>query len=129
MTSLRDLEWLHDERLLSLRFDAATDGGRVATLHLACAQDAANPAWAGRQLTVRFRGVARVLYAGIAVSAAADTVDAIRPGVSEQLRASTSNARRLGIEFPASEATISFHSGSMLELIFDSVTIDVVQAV
>jgi hypothetical protein len=115
-TTLTELEWVHDCTLLGVIYDTLSDAGRSITLTMRCPTDLGYPAWEGKDLVLTAIDVAvskHVLW-GVA---GPETIDAVRSGVSTSLRESTEEVRRAGGRFPSLEVTISFHSGSSLEVV------------
>ena len=54
-----------------------------------------------------------------------ETIDAVRPGISSDVRESTMAARRMGVCLPNLEFTISLHSGSALEVVCQELQLEV----
>jgi hypothetical protein len=123
-TTLTELEWVHDCTLLSVIYDTVSEAGRSITLTMRCPTDLGYPAWEGKDLVLAAVDVAvskHVLW-GVA---GPETIDAVRAGVSTSLRDSTEEVRRAGGRFPSLEVTISFHSGSLLEVVCHELQIEV----
>jgi hypothetical protein len=123
-TTLTELEWIHDCTVLSVFYDTANDAGRSITLTMDCPSDLGYAAWEGRQLVLAAIDVAVAKHVLWGV-ARPETIDAVRAGVSTSVRESTEKWRRKGARFPNLEFTISFHSGSSLEVICRELQIEV----
>jgi hypothetical protein len=90
-----------------------------------CPSDLGYAPWEGKNVVLVAVDVAVSIYTTWGV-AAPETIDAIRPGVSTTIQESTVKARRMGARFPGLEFTISFHSGSVLEVICQDVQVGLV---
>jgi hypothetical protein len=115
-TTLQELAWLHDCVLMSVLYDATSDADRSIGLMIRCPSDLGYAPWNGRELTVVAVDVAMLRHIAWGV-AGPETIDAVRPGISESARESTQGARQSGVRFPDIELTIAMQSGSSLELI------------
>jgi hypothetical protein len=119
-TTLDELKWMHDCTVQHVVYDASGDAARSVKIAMYCPLDLGYEPWAGKKVTLVAGRVAfaRHLVWGVA---GAETVDAIRPGISDSTRQSVDEAKRLGACFPGLEFTVSCHSGSTLEIICHSV--------
>ncbi|HWE93676.1 MAG TPA: hypothetical protein VG269_06845 [Tepidisphaeraceae bacterium] len=124
-TTIEELAWLHDAILFDVVYDFSGDIGRSIKLSLRCHADSGYAPWNGRNLVVVAVNVAvtKSFIWGWVIGP--ETLDAIRPGVSGALRETTAEARRTGARLPSLEFTISFHSGSEIEVICESLQLDV----
>jgi len=122
-TTLIELAWIHDCDLLGILYDFGQEG-RSIKLSIRCPTDLEYAPWEGKDLVLAAIDVAlsRHVMWGVA---GPESIDAIRPGVSAAARESTLDARRRGIRFPSIELSISFHSGSSLEVICERLEVDV----
>ena len=115
---LADLGWEHDAELLQLVYKPES-GERSLELTVRCNRDLGHAPWAlleGKRLVLAFIDVAvseHVVFATVG----RETLDAIRPGVSAGLHARIAGAIHMGLRFPDLAVSVSFHSGSWLQLI------------
>jgi hypothetical protein len=123
-TALAELEWVHDCTLLSVLYDTSSDAGRWITLTMRCPTDLGYAPWEGKKLVLAAIDVAVSKHVLWSV-AGPETIDAVRAGVSTDVRENTVDARRIGARFPSLEFTISFHSGSSLEVICRELQVEV----
>jgi hypothetical protein len=114
--SLDELRWIHDCTLLKIVYDASSSDGRSVTMSILCPRDLGYEPWNGRHLTLVSTKLAMAKQL-VWCTAGVETIDAIRPGISRETRQSIEEAQKRGARFPELELTISFHSGSTLELI------------
>lgn len=115
---------MHDCTLLSVFCDTSSDAGRSITLTMRCPTDLGYAPWEGKKLVLAAIDVAvskHVLW-GVA---GPETIDAVRAGVSTGVRESIVEVRRTGVRFPNLELTISFHSGSALEVVCRELQVEV----
>jgi hypothetical protein len=125
IVTLKELEWIHDCIVSVVAYNA---GGNEKLINIAmsCPDDLGFAPWEGRQLELVAVDVAIANYSILGWSVEEETVDAIRPGISRAVQDSTAEARRRGICYPNLEFTVSFHSGSSLEVICRELRIDIV---
>ncbi len=116
LTTLEELEWIHDCELLHLTYNAPGSGPRSIELTFDCHPDLGYAPWEGKRLVL----VAVDVFASehfVFAIANSESIDAIRPGVSLQLRERLATAIQMGVYFPDLAVTVSFSSGSSLQLI------------
>ena len=123
-TTLKELEWVHDSILLNLVYDASSDAGRTIKLAMRCPTDLGYAPWNGKNIVLVGVDVALMKQVVWGVGGS-ETIDAIRPGVSDAVRESTMEARRMGVRFPSLEFTISFHSGTTMEVICQALQVEI----
>lgn len=123
-TTLNELECIHDCVLLSVLYDASSNTGQTIRLMMRCPIDLGHAPWEGKNLMLTAVGVAVSQHVVCGV-AGTETIDAVRPDISAVVREGTVAARRMGVRFPELEFTISFHSGSSLEVICQELWVDV----
>jgi hypothetical protein len=123
-TTLKELEWIHDCVLTSLLYDISNDAGRSLKLTMRCPEDLGYAPWNGKTLVLTAIDVAIGSFFVCSVEGP-ETIDAVRAGISSTVRESTTAARRMGARFPNLEFSVSFHSGSELEIICQEIQIDV----
>jgi hypothetical protein len=123
-TTLDELEWLHDCVVSEFAYETASNSGRSIKIEMICPFDLGYPLWDGKRLVLAAARVAMSKHVMWGVDGP-ESIDAVRPGISDEARESTLHARNLGIHFPALEFTISFHSGSWMEIICHDLEINV----
>jgi hypothetical protein len=124
-TTLEQLDWLHDSVVHNVVYDASGDSGRLVKLAIRCHAQSGYAPWEGKDLVLAAIDVAVSKHTVWGWVTAPETIDAIRPGVSAAVRDSTLEARRMGARLPNLEFTISFHSGSLLEVICRELQVEV----
>jgi len=119
-----ELAWIHDCVLLNVVYDASGDGGRTVKWTIRCPEDLGYAPWQGKDLVLIAVDVAMLRHFVWGV-AGRETVDAIRPGISDAAQESTTDAREAGVRFPDVEFTMVMHTGSSMEVICSKVEIGV----
>ena len=114
--TLDELAWIHDCVLLNVVYDASSDAGRNVTWSMHCPEDLGYTQWQGKTIELIAVDVAMLRHFAWSV-AGKETINAIRPGISDAAKESTLDAREAGIRFPDVEFTIDMHSGSFVEVI------------
>lgn len=120
--TVTELAWLHDCVLLNVVYDASSDAGRIVKWMIRCPEDLGYTPWQGRDLVLIAVDVAMLRHLAWGV-AGRETVDAIRPGISDAAQESTMDAREAGVRFPEIEFTMVMHSGSSMEVICSKIEI------
>ena len=116
LTTLEELRWIHDCELLHLIYNAPGSGPRSIELTFDCPPDLGYAPWEGRRLVLVAVDILVSEHVVFAI-ANPESIDAIRPGVSAQLRERIAKAIQMGVRLPDLAVTVSFHSGSSLQLI------------
>lgn len=122
-TSLDELKWWHDCTLIEMLYDASSERGRVLRWTVHCPEDLGYEPWNGRTLVLTAVNVAMLKHMMWAV-AGPDTVDAVRPDTSNDMREKMAEAQRLGVRFPSIEFTMTMHSGSWMEVVCEKLEIE-----
>ena len=125
-TTVDELEWIHACELLQLTYSAPGSGPRSIELTFDCPPELGHAPWQGKRLVLAAVDVFVSEHFMFAI-ANPESIDAIRPGISAQLRAKIAKAIEIGVVFPDIELTVTFHSGSSLELICRELVVRVVQ--
>jgi len=127
-TTLKQVEWIHDCVVRNIVYDASK-AERSLSISMDCPHDLGYQPWAGRRIVLTAVDVAAIRQS-VWATANPETIDAIRPEITTDFQKNTAGFRRLGVRFPSLEFTASFHSGSALEVICESlqVTIENVDA-
>jgi hypothetical protein len=114
--TLDELAWIHDCVLLNVVYDASCDAGRNVTWTMRCPKDLGYVPWQDKILELIAVDVAMLRHFAWGVSGK-ETINAIRPGISNVAKESTMDAREAGVHFPDIEFTMDMHSGSSVEVI------------
>ena len=115
--TLKELAWLHDCVLLDVTYDASSEAGRLVKWRMRCPADLGYAPWNGKELVLLAVDVYMLRHIAWGFVAGAETVNAIRPGISDDAQKTTVDARLAGIRFPDIEFTIDMHSGSWIEVV------------
>lgn len=113
---MNELAWIHGCVLLNVVYDASSDAGRIVKWSIRCSEDVDYTPWQGRDLVLIAVDVAMLKHIAWGV-AGRETINAIRPGVSDAAQESAMDAREAGVRFPDIEFTMDMHSGSSVEVI------------
>jgi hypothetical protein len=123
-TRLEELGWLHDSVVLNVIYDP-TGADRLIKISVRCHDDCGYPPWDGKNLTLCLKNVATLKYIIHGLQTSPETIGSVHPGISSALQESTMRARRMGVRYPDLEFTISFHTGSSLEVICQELQVDI----
>jgi hypothetical protein len=124
LTTLKELEWIHDCVVTKITYENESEKERSIRLEMECPFDLGYAPWQGKHLILIISGVAASKHI-VWVIAGLDSIDSIRPGISEGLRPQMLEAIRAGGRFPSVECTVVFHSGSSLEVVCKGLQIEV----
>jgi len=116
---MRDLERIHDCKLLRMTYEPKDDGRRSLHLLISCPDDLGYEPWDGQNLQIMLSDVAALRCTAWGISTGPETIDAIRFGVSDVLLRETERSKLAGIRFPTLQMLFALHSGSQIEVIAD----------
>ncbi len=122
-TTIKELDWLHDSHVLSISYDTAGETDWPIRLTLLCPTDSGYPPWAGKHLVLVATDVVRSQHVVCQVMGG-ETFDNVKRGVSASLRAGAMRGRPAGVTFNF-EVTVTFISGSTLEIICQKLEVNV----
>jgi hypothetical protein len=114
---LDHVAYLHDARCLELTWDCSRPGDRAIRLKLVVDPDAELPSWNGKTLVISLSDVVAARFMGWGYTTGQDSIDNWSQGVSDFLERECKVLASKGIKIPLLRFTISFHSGSELEVI------------
>ena len=108
LTTLMELQWLHDDTVLDISYGSAPDGERHIRLSLRCPSDSGYTPWQGRNLVLIANDVSLSQHLTVG-NPTPETIDAVHPSISLQSRGIMDMAAQLGARPGSTELTISFH--------------------
>jgi hypothetical protein len=114
--TLSELAWMHDCVLINIVYDASNDAGRNVTWTMRCPDDLGYASWEGKTIELTAVDVTMLRHFAWGVTGK-ETINAIRPGISDAAKDSTMDARNAGVCFPDVEFTMDMHTGSFVEVI------------
>jgi hypothetical protein len=123
LTTLQELKWIHDVELLGVQYDTSGDADWPIRITMRCPEDLGYEPWEGKLLVlaaIDLVGSRHVVYC----VAGAETIDHINPGVSSVFRESAIKGKQTDEHFNF-ELTLTFISGSMLEIICQELQVEV----
>jgi hypothetical protein len=118
------LEYLHDCVLLEMKYDAVSEDRKLSLL-LKAPDDLGYAPWDGQQLSVTADDVYFLQSVMWGHVAGAETLDAWNEGISDATQQDLDRHTATGLKVPALKYTITFHSGSYLELVCEDIAVDV----
>ena len=121
-----ELGYLHDCELLELSYVLTNPDIRRVILRLQANPDLGHPTWNGKFLRVTASGIYLFRWECWAHVWGNETLDRWNKGVSEITESELARDRALGFHVPELGFTVTFHSGSFLELICKSVSVEVI---
>jgi|ERR1700722_15067311 hypothetical protein len=124
-STLAELGWIHDCVVSRISYDPFGDGGRSIEFEVSCPDDLGYPPWEGRNLIVVTGNVAVVKCMIWGWVNSPETIDAIRPGVSDSIKQDMTRASAAGARIPSLEFTVSLHSGSSFEIVCEKLFVQV----
>jgi hypothetical protein len=117
---LDHLAYLHDAKCLEITWDCSHPSHRMIRMLLVVSRDAELPAWNGQTLQITLSSVLAT-QSTFWSTFGIETVDSWRPGISAFLEQQCLSLSSKGITIPPLKFTISFHSGSEIEVVCDNV--------
>jgi len=114
---LNYLAYLHDARCLELTWDCSRPDERAIRMKVVIDPEVELPCWNGKTLLINLSDVVAARFMGWGYTVGEDCIDNWRQGVSDFLERECKVLILKGITVPSLKFTISFRSGSELEVI------------
>ena len=126
MDAPKDLDWIHDCILSRVEYDPNRDSGRLIKFEIFCPADFGYPPWQGKNLLLNMQNIVTASGFIWGWVNGPEIINAIRPGVSDEVRGRASNIAS-GVDRAGKlELTVMFQSGSFFEIICETIQIEVV---
>lgn len=123
VTDFRLLAYLHDARCSEITWARAKPNGRTMRLLVTADEEAGFSLWDGKPLLVLLTNVVAARFVGWGFAAGDENVDSWREGVSEFLEQECESLVAKGASVPPLRFTITFRSGSCLEVVCSEVSV------
>jgi hypothetical protein len=120
-TAQYHLKYLHDAICHTLTWYSNKTEGRDIRLCLTISKDAGYPPWNGKEIVIELRDVIAARFTGWGYQIGKDILNCYQPGISSELEAECLNLTHLGITVPSQQFTLSFHTGTSLEVVCSEV--------
>jgi hypothetical protein len=117
------LAYLHDAKCSEVAWDCTSPDCRTIRLSVTAHVDTGFPSWDGSNLRIIISDVVAVRFLGWGFVIGDEFIDSWRVGVSDYLEGECKSLAAKGIAVPPSKFSISFSSGSILELVCSEVSI------
>lgn len=119
---LDHVAYLHDAKCLEVTWDCSHPEERVIRMKVVVDPDAELPSWNGKTLLITLSDVVAARLMGWGYTIGDECIDNWRQGVSDFLERECKVLVSKEITIPSLKFTISFHSGSELEVICSEVS-------
>jgi hypothetical protein len=123
LTDFQKLDYLHDAKCLEIAWDCTSPSGRILRLLAVADSEAGFSLWEGKELIITLSDVVATRFMSWGFQTGQETIDAWRQGVSDSLERECQSLRASGISVPSLRFSISFHSGSCLEVVCSEVSV------
>ncbi len=123
-TSLEEVAWLHDCDVTKIAYEFTRDDGKSIALTMRSPDDSGYAPWEGKTLTLVLVDV-KASRQFLWNTHGLESLDAIRPGISDEMRQEVMGTTKLGARYPGLECTLVFHSGSWIESICRELQVDI----
>ena len=110
-----ELEYLHDATVSSVLWDCSDPKSRCLTFQLIANEDCGFELWEGRSLRICLNDITVFQFEGFGVIGA-ETIDSWRSEISSATKMKWDPLAESGIRLPKHYFTITFHSGSYIEV-------------
>ena len=120
-----ELDYLHDGELLDSTYAADDRGDRQVIMDIRVHKDAGKSDWDGRVLRIVLSGVYLFSCQRWGYVAGAEYVDAWYERVSETTESELERHQALGLRVPKLKFTVTISTGSWLEIVCESVSVEV----
>jgi len=112
-----NLVYLHDAKCSEITWDCSNPDCRSIRMIVIVDIDAGLPMWDGKQLQITLSDVLAIHFIGWGFVIGDEVIDDWRSGVSDFLEGECKSLHAKGIGVPSLRYTISFSSGSTLEVV------------
>jgi hypothetical protein len=119
------LAHLHDSRLLELTWDCRNSSRRNLRLELVGDPETEYVPWRGKNLTIVLTDVVALTFIGWGYGLGEESLNSWRLRISDSLEKECRDLGAAGVSLPSLRFTITFHSGSTLELVCSEVSVSV----
>jgi hypothetical protein len=123
VTDIQLLAFLHDAKCVEINWDCTSSNGRSIRLFVIADIEAGFSLWDGKALQISLCDVAAVRFTGWGFVTGDENVDSWQQGVSESLELECQALALRGISVPSLRFSISFRSGSTLEVVCSDVSV------
>lgn len=123
---LEQLKWIHDCTVIAVYWGILAHERGMLRLDIRCPNDLGYAPWESKTLSLKIVDAAVINWLGWYGSVGPETIDAIRGGITNTLRKQINTVAARGASFPAIEFSVSFHSGSLLEVVCRDLEIEIV---
>lgn len=124
MSFIEELNYCHDGLLREVSYVPSREKDKRLTLLIECAADTGSSAWDGVTIRVHMDDVLLLRHIAWGHTAGDESVDGFHAGVSADLVEELEQLRRGGIRVPAAALTVTFHSGSVMEVVCARVRVE-----
>ena len=114
---LDHVAYLHDARCLEVTWDCSRRDQRAIRMRVVVDPDAELPSWNGKTLLINLSDVVAARFMGWGYTLGEECIDSWRQGVSDVLERECKVLISKEITVPSLKFTLSFRSGSELEVI------------
>jgi hypothetical protein len=123
VTDFQLLSYLHDARCSEITWDCTSPNGRIMRLLVTVDNEAGYSLCKDKQLRLILSDVVAAHFTGWGFVTGPENVDSWRQGVSESLEGECKSLLARGIDVPSLRFSITFRSGSMLEVVCSEVSV------
>jgi hypothetical protein len=123
VTDFQLLSYLHDATCSEITWACTKPDGRTLRLLLSADVAAGFPLWDGKNLLIMLSDVVAAHFIGWGFVGGDENVDSWWEGVSESLERECKSLTVKGIAVPSLRFTITFRSGSRLEVVCSEVSV------
>lgn len=123
VTDFQLLAYLHDAKCSEITWACTIPNGRTMRLLVTADREAGFSSWDGNKLLITLSDVVAVQFTGWGFVGGDENIDSWREGVSESLERECKSLLAKGCTVPPLRFTISFRSGSYLEVVCSEVSV------
>ncbi|PYP85682.1 MAG: hypothetical protein DMF61_16270 [Blastocatellia bacterium AA13] len=124
---LGQLAYLHDSEVIEISYVLTDPNSRKVILNLKAHPDTGHQPWDDKPLRVTASGVYLLRCESWGHVLGNEAINAWSQGVSDDTRSQLAVHTSRGLHVPELEFTVTFHSGSFLELVCETVSVEVIK--
>ncbi len=123
LTDVQNLAYLHDAKCIAITWDCSDSSRRILRILVVADVEAGFSLWEGKELIITLSDVLATRFTGWGFQTGQETIDACRESISDSLEQECQLLLASGIFVPPFKFSISFHSGSCLEVVCSEITV------
>jgi hypothetical protein len=121
------LDYLHDAKVTAVTWDSSDPSKRQFILDLTCDPESGDELWQGKRLRVILSDVIAAFFQAWGHCAGDEYLSKLGNKISQEMQGKINELSHYGATIPEERFTISFSSGSEIEVVCESISVEVAE--